>query len=277
MPYTGRLIDRPLLDIIQIVAYSQQSGLLSVKGAAKKGLIIFDGGGVVCAYAPGSLPLLVKAAKEAARENALPLRRVAALAALRELFELAEGEYRFVRRDEPLAELEGLAIRGFYQQGALDTGDLLLALEKAMDQEPAAAREAVVKQEMPTDEEIPERAFERFGPVVIKATLSSEDTVAAGYLTNLSEGGTFFHAEASPRPGSVAKLEFDLPWELGYCQAKATVVWVRSEGPNNRRGAGLSFLELAPQSRGKLASYLERFRETAAEVETEAEVPDSVS
>ena len=30
MPYVGRLEERPLLDIIQIVAYSGQSGLLTV-------------------------------------------------------------------------------------------------------------------------------------------------------------------------------------------------------------------------------------------------------
>ena len=37
MPYTGRLEATPLLDIIQIVAYSQQTGLLSIKGAETKG------------------------------------------------------------------------------------------------------------------------------------------------------------------------------------------------------------------------------------------------
>src|SRR3972149_1512894 len=90
MPYTGRLETRPLLDVVQIIAYSQQSGVLSVKGTTTKGLLIFDGGNVVCAYSPSALPLLVKAAKETDEANRLAFRRIQILAALRELFEMAE-------------------------------------------------------------------------------------------------------------------------------------------------------------------------------------------
>ena len=76
MPYTGRLETTPLLDIIQIVAYSQQSGLLSVKGVETKGLLIFRDGNIVCAYSPSALPLLVKAAKEQEEGSRLSLRRL---------------------------------------------------------------------------------------------------------------------------------------------------------------------------------------------------------
>ena len=134
MPYTGRLEVTPLLDIVQIIAYSQQSGLLSVKGSDTKGLLIFQAGNIICAYSPSALPLLVKAAKEQNPDNRLSFRRIQVLAALRELVDISEGDYRFVKKAEPITELEGLDMKLFYASGPLDTGDLLLVLQKAMDE-----------------------------------------------------------------------------------------------------------------------------------------------
>jgi hypothetical protein len=268
MPYTGRLETRPLLDVIQIVAYSQQSGILSVKGTATKGLLIFEGGNIVCAYSPAALPLLVKAAKEEDERHRLTFRRIQILAALRELFDVEEGDYRFVRKSEPVTELEGLSIKSFYASGALDTGDLLLVLEKAMDQEME-----VHPAPKPTESELEhatERQFERFGPVILKGRLRMRDETFDGFLTNLSEGGTFFHAESLPSSSSLAALEFDLPWELGSCRVTCSVAWLRSEGPDAKRGAGLSFREFEGESREKISSYLVRFRELAADVDFQA-------
>ena len=114
------------------------------------------------------------------------------------------------------------------------------------------------------------RGHPRYGPIVIQATLEFAGTMVIGYLTNLSEGGTFFHADEFPGPDSECELGFELPWELGHCQAQAKVAWLRSEGPDTRRGVGLSFLELSPESKGRLAAYLERFEELAADVNFEA-------
>ena len=115
------------------MAYSSQSGILSIKSADVKGLVIFYEGNVVCAYSPTALSILVKAAKERDEATRLSLRRIQILMALRELFDLAEGDYRFVKRAEPVPGLKGLDIGSFYKAGALDTGDLLLVLETAMD------------------------------------------------------------------------------------------------------------------------------------------------
>jgi hypothetical protein len=268
MPYTGRLENRPLLDVIQIVAYSQQSGILSVKGAKTKGLLIFEGGNIVCAYSPGALPLLVKAAKEADERHRLTFRRIQILAALRELFDVAEGDYRFVRKNEPVNELEGLSIKSFYASGALDTGDLLLVLEKAMDEEME-----VLPAPKPTEvdrEHADERKFERYGPVILRGRLHMQDQTFDGFLTNLSEGGTFFHAESLPSSGSLAVLEFDLPWELGACRVSCNVAWLRAEGPDAKRGAGLSFREFEGESRERISSYIVRFQELAADVDFQA-------
>jgi hypothetical protein len=268
MPYTGRLENRPLLDVIQIVAYSQQSGILSVKGTTAKGLLIFEAGNIVCAYSPAALPLLVKAAKEEDERHRLTFRRIQILAALRELFDVTEGDYRFVRKSEPVNELEGLSIKSFYASGALDTGDLLLVLEKAMDQEME-----VHPAPRPTESDLEhatQRQFERYGPVILKGRLRMRDRTYDGFLTNLSEGGTFFHAESLPSSSSLAELEFDLPWELGRCRVSCSVAWLRSEGPDTKRGAGLSFREFDGESREKISSYIVRFRELAADVDFEA-------
>jgi Domain of unknown function (DUF4388)/PilZ domain len=268
MPYTGRLEERPLLDVIQIIAYSQQSGILSIKGPKTKGLLIFEGGNVVCAYSPSALALLVKAAKESEERHRLTYRRIQILTALRELFDLPEGNYRFVRRDEPVPELEGLDLRSFYAAGALDTGDLLLVLEKAMDEELEVAPAA-----KPTDEDkahADQRRFPRYGPVVIRGVLRVSETDYPGFLTNMSEGGTFYHADELPPADSAASLDFELPWELGRCRVSVTVVWIRSEGPDTKRGAGLSFVDFEGDSREQLASYLERFEALAQDVDFEA-------
>ena len=268
MPYTGRLEVTPLLDIVQIIAYSQQSGLLSVKGSDTKGLLIFQAGNIICAYSPSALPLLVKAAKEQNPDNRLSFRRIQVLAALRELVDISEGDYRFVKKAEPITELEGLDMKLFYASGPLDTGDLLLVLQKAMD-EPENIR-VTRASPAPSSAGTDGRVHPRYGPIVIQATLEFAGTTVVGYLTNLSEGGTFFHADEFPGPDSECELGFELPWELGHCQAKAKVAWLRSEGPDTRRGVGLSFLEFSPDSKGRIATYLERFQELAADVDFEA-------
>ena len=270
MAKNGRLETTPLLDVIQIVAYTGKSGLLSVKGPHTKGLVIFERGNVVCAYSPQALPLLVKAAKAEGADERLSLRRIQVLAALRELFELAEGDYRFVERDTPVGELEGLDLARFYENGALDTGDLLLVLEKAMDADPPPI--AAVTKPSPRASESSARQYPRYGPVVIKAELRLAEEKIPGYLTNLSQGGTFFHtdADACPEPKTACRVSFELPWELGRCQAKAKVVWRRSEGPDTKKGLGLAFLEFSPDSKRRVAAYLERFSELAADVDFDA-------
>lgn len=272
MSYTGTLEERPLLDVVQIIAYSQQSGILSAEGGASKGLVIFERGNVVCAYSPSALSLLVKAAKEPDEKVRLSLRRIQVLTALRELFDLARGDYRFVRRVEPVPELEGLSIRSFYEAGPLDTGDLLLVLERAME-EPHLDLAPQTSEEVPTAprDRSEQRRFPRFGPIIIKGKLiESGGGVIEGYLTNLSEGGTFLHAAELAPLGSTVELQFELPWNLGPCRTRAQVAWVRADGPEAKRGTGLSFVEFAGNSKVAIASYLARFQELASDVDFQA-------
>ncbi len=199
MAFKGRLDTTPLLELIQIIAYSRKSGILTVKAGEARGLVIFQEGNVICAYSPTTVSLLVKAAKETDPDHRLSLRRIQALTSLRELFDLAEGDYRFVRGSKPVPELQGLSLKAFYDDGALDSGDLLVASGRTLN----------------------------------------------GLLANLSLGGTFFYADELPALDSFWELRFTLPEILGQCQVKAKVVWLRSEGANTRKGAGLAFETLA--------------------------------
>ena len=132
MAFKGRLETTPLLELIQILAYSRKSGILTVKAGETRGLVIFQKGNVVCAYSPKTVSLLVKAAKETDPDRRLSLRWIQVLTSMRELFDLGEGDYRFVRGSKPVPELQDLSIKVFYADGALDSGDLLVALEKTM-------------------------------------------------------------------------------------------------------------------------------------------------
>ena len=264
MPYVGRLDDRPLLEVIQIVAYSSQSGILSIKSADVKGLVIFYEGNVVCAYSPTALSILVKAAKERDEATRLSLRRIQILMALRELFDLAEGDYRFVKRAEPVPGLKGLDIGSFYKAGALDTGDLLLVLETAMDGDSIEAGPVAPETESKGAEL---RRFQRYGPIIIKGTLEDNGGSLEGYLTNLSEGGTFFHADRLPGLDAECTISFELPRDLRPCRAKSKVVWLRAQGPDTKRGAGLSFLSFEGDGRDRVLSYLSQFLEFAEDID----------
>ena len=266
MPFKGRLEATPLLELIQILAYSRKSGLLTVKGGEVRGLVIFQEGNVVCAYSPGGLALLVKAAKEVDPKHRLSLRRIQVLTALRELFDLPEGDYRFVRGSKPVPELEGLDIRMFYEDGALDSGDLLVALEQAMDEEAEIAPAAP----LPEEDFTQKRQHARFGPIIIKGELLYAGMTFSGVLTNLSLGGTFFHSEKPPSLDSICELRFTLPDEAGSCRVRAKVVWLRTEGPNTKRGVGLAFEAFDADTQQKVAAYLDRFQELASDVDFQA-------
>ena len=266
MAFKGRLETTPLLELIQILAYSRKSGILTVKAGETRGLVIFQKGNVVCAYSPKTVSLLVKAAKETDPDRRLSLRRIQVLTSLRELFDLGEGDYRFVRGSKPVPELQDLSIKVFYADGALDSGDLLVALEKTMADEPQVARAAP----LPEGDYSGKRRHPRYAPIIIKGELAVSGRTLNGLLTNLSLGGTFFHADELPPPNSLCELRFTLPENLGRCQALAKVVWVRSEGANTRRGAGLAFEALAADCQQRISTYLQQFQKLATDVDSKA-------
>lgn len=273
LAFEGSLEGLSLLDLVQIMAYSERSGTLVVESGGEEdklsGTMVFDRGNIIVVSAPSTLSLLDKAAKERSADARLSLRRVHSLASLRELFDIHSGEYRFVETDEPIIGIDGVDVGVFYEQGALDTGDLLLVLAKTMDaehpsrpSEPAPYPAHLARNDKPS--EFPHhREHERWGPVVIRASTVVGDESVSGYLTNLSFGGVFFHGDKQIEVGSELVLSFELPWDLGACEARCTVSWGRSEGPERQRGSGMRFDELEARTEDKLTTYLQRFARMA--------------
>ncbi len=168
MAFKGRLETTPLLELIQLLAYSRKSGILMVEAKETRRLVIFQEGNVVCTYSPTTHSLLLKASKETDPDRRLSLRRIQALISLGELFDQAEGDYHFVRGSKPVAKLQDLSIKVFYDDGALDSGDLLVALERTMSAEdPQVARAAPLPEQDYSDQ----RRHPRYAPIIIKGEL----------------------------------------------------------------------------------------------------------
>jgi uncharacterized protein (TIGR02266 family) len=260
----GQLERTPLLEVLQVIAYAQRSGVLKVEGHSIKGTIIFDTGRLICAHSTSTLPLLVKAAKERDSQRRAALQRAQSLATLTELFDVKKGSFMFMKSAAPVFELEGLDVRPFYLAGGMDTGDLLWVLAKSMDLGPPSAPAPRVN-----EQHVERRCHPRYGPIAVKAELTKAGSALEGYLTDLSLGGAFFHAEELPAVDSVYELRFTLPRELGLCSATARVAWIRAHVTDSRRGVGLSFEHISVDSQEKLSIFLDSFERLAAKMDVE--------
>jgi uncharacterized protein (TIGR02266 family) len=265
MLVSGEIENVPLLEVLQVVAFSKQTGVLSVESALGDGAVLFDGGGIVCALSASTSALLLRAASESDPRTYLALRRVQALAALSELLALRTGTFQFKTLREPLDQVSGVPTRAFYDAGPMNAGELLLALATIVDKKdaPLPKPRAMSREQ--------ERSHPRFAPIVIPATVSLEGAELDGHLTNLSEGGTFFHGDVLPPAQSACRLRFTLPNETEPTEVEARVAWARSEGDATQRGAGLEFQTVSPEARERIGSYLTRYQKLAEEVrKTEA-------
>jgi len=259
MLVSGEIENVPLLDVLQVVAYSKQTGVLTVEGAEIQGVLVFERGAIVCGESTSTRALLARAAAEKEPRTHFAFRRVGALAVLTELLGLRSGSFRFQGTKERLAELAGVSLAPFYDGGTLDTGELLLVLATAVDK-PAPAAEK--KPDPPTQRE---RSHPRYAPTLIPVSLTQGSSVVEGHLTNVSGGGALFHGEALPPADSLVAARFGLPGSLGQIVCRARVAWVRPDGKSGRRGAGLAFVEMTEEARGRLNAYLARYQRLADE------------
>ena len=259
MLVSGEIENVPLLDVVQVMAYSKQTGVLKVGGAEIQGALVFERGAIVCGESTSTRPLLARAALEREPRTHIALRRVGTLAALTELLGLRSGTFRFQGTKERLAELAGVSLAVFYDGGTLDTGELLLILATAVDK-PAPPPEKKSEPAQPK-----ERSHPRYAPTLIPVSLALGSLVVEGHLTNLSDGGALFHGETLPPADSLVAMRFTLPGELGQVDCCARVAWVRADGKSGRRGAGLAFVEMTPEGRGRLGAYLARYQRLADE------------
>jgi uncharacterized protein (TIGR02266 family) len=262
MYLSGQIENMPLLEVLQVIAYTQRSGLLTVEGPNARGTVLFDGGNIICTHSDSTLSLLIKAAKEPNSGSRQAMRRIQALVFLAELFDLKEGVFNFITTSEPIPELAGLDMRPFYTYGGLDTGDLLLVLAKAMDDE-----DEPPTPEVPPGENL--RRHPRYKPIIFRADLADAHATMHGYLTDVSLGGAFFHAEQLPDVDCLVELQFFLPGEANPCRATAKVRWFRDGTTGGKRGVGVSFEEFPPESNERLAQYLDRFKKLAGSLKSD--------
>jgi hypothetical protein len=142
MLVSGEIENVPLLDVLQVVSYSKQTGVLRVEGVEVQGALVFERGAVVCGESTSTRPLLARAASENDARCRLALRRVGTLAVLTELLGLRSGSFRFQGTKERLPRLANVPLDPFYDGGTLDTGELLLILATAVDK-PTTPQEKV--------------------------------------------------------------------------------------------------------------------------------------
>jgi hypothetical protein len=266
MELTGKIEQTPLQEVLQVVAYSQKSGVLSVKGPSTVGTLLFDRGNIVFTHTESTRSLLDKVVKEGDPRHRLSLRRIHALACLTELFDLEQGLFYFQKLSKPIPEIEGIPLGRLYEDGGMDTGDLLLLLTKAIDPE----RQKPVTPADEDDDRDELRRYPRYGPMMIPAELNHAQAAFRGYLTNLSLGGAFFHAEDLPQVDQVYELEFKLPRDLGRCLADAKVVWVRAHVMDTSRGVGLQFKKMSADTMSRITEYLDHFQKLVTDIDVDS-------
>jgi two-component system chemotaxis response regulator CheY len=130
----GQLEDLPLIDMLQIVAFSKKTGYLQIEGPKGKGGVVFNEGLVVCAFSWSTLSYLRQirdAPKGAKTKDAL---RKLIEYALQELAALREGAFHFQVTNSIPAQMGGTAIAPLILEKGINPEFLLLTLAKDMDE-----------------------------------------------------------------------------------------------------------------------------------------------
>jgi hypothetical protein len=110
------------------------------------------------------------------------------------------------------------------------------------------------------------RAHPRLAPTIIRAEVERDGERQQGYLINVSLGDAFLAVENPPATESTVEVFLLLPWGVDECKIKAQAVWQQVDAENRPIGAGLSFVGVSDEVKGKLQSYLERFITLSAEI-----------
>ncbi len=261
MLVSGEIENVPLLDVLQVVAHSKQTGVLTVQGVEMQGALVFERGGIVCGESAATRPLLARAASSKELRSRNALRRVATLAVLTELLALRFGVVsisenaraaRSARRSRPAEPI--------YESGALDAWRAPAA---RVDRNRQAG--GAVAARLPARGGFRERSHPRYGPTLIPASVLLGNETLDGHLTNLSEGGALFNGGTLPAAESLLMVRLTLPGDLGQIACRARVAWVGAHGETGLRGAGLAFIEMTNEARGRLASYLASYQRLADE------------
>ncbi len=112
-----------------------------------------------------------------------------------------------------------------------------------------------------TDDRRERRTAPRFG-VEFWAEETAENALYYHRVTNLSLGGFFIEKKLPFPVGEKVSLRLDLPGAAQKMAITGKIVDNYQDQHASLKGAGIQFLELDDQTRGDIAAYLERLRET---------------
>ncbi len=134
MGLKGRLEDLPLLDMLQIIAFSRKSGYLRIAATKGRGAVVLREGRVLFSYCWSTLAGLEELVRHPEKVTTALIREQIEVS-LRELSSLREGHFQFELGDPASEEFGGLRIRPFLLPDGLDAQELLLDLAVEIDNE----------------------------------------------------------------------------------------------------------------------------------------------
>ncbi len=134
MGLKGRLEDLPLLDMLQIIAFSRKSGFLRIAATKGRGAVVLREGRVLFSYSWSTLAALEELVRHPEKVT-IPLIREQIEVSLRELGSLREGHFQFELADPTSEEFGGVRIQPFLLPDGLDAQELLLDLAVEIDNE----------------------------------------------------------------------------------------------------------------------------------------------
>jgi CheY-like chemotaxis protein len=133
MGLEGSLEDLALLEILQIIAFSRKTGLMTVETGPGEAVLVFLEGRVVAAFDPDSPPLDARAASLAGEARHRLIRGRIELT-LERLTRLRDGLFRFELTAEPASEVGSRDIRAERLAEGINPEELLLELARGMDE-----------------------------------------------------------------------------------------------------------------------------------------------
>jgi CheY-like chemotaxis protein len=151
MGLKGRLEDLPLLDMLQIIAFSRKSGYLRIAASKGRGAVVLREGRVLFSYSWSTLAALEDMVRHPERVTTTLIREQIEVS-LRELGSLREGHFQFELADPASEDFGGLRIQPFLLPDGLDAQELLLDLAVEIDNE---RREATSLLELAFQGDIP--------------------------------------------------------------------------------------------------------------------------
>jgi CheY-like chemotaxis protein len=142
MGLNGRLEDLPLLDIVQVVAFSQKTGYLTLETPRGEGAIVFERGLVVSCFTPDT-PAIDSSAEALSPDKKAALIRRRIETALEHLVRLREGRFLFSLTPQVPGTVGARDIRADTLEDGIKAEGLLLELARGMDEDRRDAAAAV--------------------------------------------------------------------------------------------------------------------------------------